>query len=715
MKKNKIKRTGLVFIVFLIGFFLPVKSQINTDRVLAIGKNALYFEDYILSIQYFNQVIKSKPYLADPYLYRALAKFNLDDYTGAENDLTLCIERNPFLWYAYQCRGAARQNIGNHKGAIEDYIKGLEFRPEDKQMLINMSIAHVQLKEYDSAISTLDLLLRFQPKYTQAYLTRGLVYAERGDTLLAFEDYNKALELDKYYAPSYGRRGMLYLQQEKYADALKDLDEAVRLEPKQIVYYINRGLTRFYLNDLKGAMADYDVVINVDSQNIIARFNRGLLKSDVGDIYGAIEDFNEAIKLEPDNFIAIYNRAILNTDALNYRDAISDLDKVLEEYPNFIPGYYFRSDVKRKLNDAKGADKDYWYAYDLEQSLRKQQEQGKTITGKEIIDSDQTTENDNSKTREKSDKSIEKFNRLIVYDKEEENNTKYKNEIRGKIQDKQVKVDLKPQFVITYYERVGSVDNSNSRFDKMIFDYNNKNNLKLQLKVVSEEAPLTDEQADYHFQSIDDYSLLLDKNPTDINACFGRALDYMVLMDLSEAFDDFSRLINLDPNFTMAYFNRAIIRYKQMEISNYNRDENEGLSFNLQTTPKITSTLSGSSTYNQSVITTIPNKEVDETKRSFDYDLILRDYEAVINLNPDFVYAYFNRGNIRCLQKNFRVALTDYNEAIERNPDFAEAYFNRGLTRLYLGDTERGIADLSKAGELGVIDAYSIIKKMTAD
>ena len=716
MKKNKVKRIVLISFVFLIGFFLPIRSQINTDRVLAIGKNALYFEDYILSIQYFNQVIKSKPYLADPYLYRALAKFNLDDYTGAEADLTFCIERNPFLWYAYQCRGAARQNLGNHKGAIEDYIKGLEFRPEDKQMLINMAIAHVQLKEYEPAISTLDLLLKYQPKYTQAYLTRGLIYAEKGDTLLAFEDYDKALGLDKHYAPSYGRRGMLYLQQEKYIEALKDFDEAVRIEPKQIVYYINRGLTRFYLKDLKGAMADYDVVIKVEPQNIIARFNRGLLRSDVGDVYGAIEDFNETIKLEPDNFIAIYNRAILNTDARNYREVIVDLDKVLEEYPNFVPGYYFRSDIKRKLNDAKGADKDYWYAYDLEQSLRKQQEQGKTITGKEVIDPDQMAENDNSKTREKSDKSIEKFNRLIVHDKEEENNTKYKNEIRGRIQDKQVKVDLKPQFVITYYERIGSVGNSNFRFDKMISDYNNKNNLKLQLKVVSDEAPLTDEQADFHFQSIDDYSLLLDSDSMRVNAYFARALDYMVLMDLSEAFDDFSRVISLDPKFTMAYFNRAIVRHKQTEISNYNRDDNESLSFNISTTPKATPTLSSSSPYAQSAITTIPSKEIDETtKRSFDYDLILRDYEAVINLNPDFVYAYFNRGNIRCLQKNFRVAIADYNEAIERNPDFAEAYFNRGLTRLYLGDTEQGIVDLSKAGELGIIDAYSIIKKMTAD
>ena len=55
-------------------------AQINTERVMTIARNALYFEDYVLSIQYFNQVINAKPYLYEPYFFRALAKINLDDF-----------------------------------------------------------------------------------------------------------------------------------------------------------------------------------------------------------------------------------------------------------------------------------------------------------------------------------------------------------------------------------------------------------------------------------------------------------------------------------------------------------------------------------------------------------------------------------------------------------------------------------------------------------
>lgn len=80
---------------------------------MLIGRNALYFEDYVLAIQYFNQVISAKPYLADPYYYRGLAKFMLDDFKGAEDDCTLCLERNPYWMAAYQLRAAARQNQEN--------------------------------------------------------------------------------------------------------------------------------------------------------------------------------------------------------------------------------------------------------------------------------------------------------------------------------------------------------------------------------------------------------------------------------------------------------------------------------------------------------------------------------------------------------------------------------------------------------------------------
>ena len=86
------------FITAIILFFLSLNSfsQVDTDRVMIIGKNALYFEDYVLAIQYFNQVISAKPYLAEPYYFRAVSKFMLDDFKVAEQDASESLTRTPY-------------------------------------------------------------------------------------------------------------------------------------------------------------------------------------------------------------------------------------------------------------------------------------------------------------------------------------------------------------------------------------------------------------------------------------------------------------------------------------------------------------------------------------------------------------------------------------------------------------------------------------------
>ena len=113
-------RRYLLIVLFCIQALFAM-GQLNTDRVLAIGRNALYFEDYVLSIQYFNQIIKVKPYLVEPYFYRAIAKIQLEDYAGAEDDCNEVIVRNPFMPQAFYARGFVRMRLGKVEAAKEDF------------------------------------------------------------------------------------------------------------------------------------------------------------------------------------------------------------------------------------------------------------------------------------------------------------------------------------------------------------------------------------------------------------------------------------------------------------------------------------------------------------------------------------------------------------------------------------------------------------------
>ena len=105
------------------------------------------------------------------------------------------------------------------------------------------------------------------------------------------------------------------------------------------------------------------------------------------------------------------------------------------------------------------------------------------------------------------------------------------------------------------------------------------------------------------------------------------------------------------------------------------------------------------------------NRQLLENQYKFEAELILRDYDKVNELQPDFAFSYFNKANILASQQDFKSAIQFYSKSIEAEPEFAEAYYNRGLTYLFIGEDEKGLADLSKAGELGIYKVYNLIQR----
>ena len=646
---------------------LNLRAQIDTDRVMSIGQNALYFEDYVLSIQYFNQVINAKPHLAEPYFFRGLAKMNLDDFQGAEADCTEALERNPFVVSAYQVRGLSRIQQDNFAGAVEDYQKALKYDPENVNVWHNLSLCRIRQEDYEGAKRSLDSLIVISPRYTKAYLMRGEVDLKQRDTLMAVNDFDRALKIDKYDPDTWASRGMLNLMREHYKEAEADLSQAIYLSVRNANLYINRALSRYHQNNLRGAMADYDLALDMDPENFLGHYNRGLLRAQVGDDNRAIEDFNFVIEMEPDNMMAIFNRGLLLDQTGDYRKAIKDYTMVLEEYPNFLAGYQYRAKARRRVGDVRGAEADEFVV--LKAQLE-QQNGGNKQTAQQA---------DKERTRKKSDKNVNNYRKIVVADNDELE-SKYKNEYRGRVQDRNVDIVPQPMFVLSYYEKLTEIDRV-IHYYKYIEDKNRQKAYPNKLLITNEEAPLTEKQATQHFASIDEQSAAIVNNPQNADIRFARSMDFYLVQDWDNAVEDLTQAILCDGNYFLAYFNRAMIRFKQLE---YQKAE----------------------------------KEFDESKpriplKASDYDLIQRDLDKVVELVPDFVYGYYNRANVSVAMNDYRSALADYDKAIELDPKLADAYFNRGLVHIYLGNTKLGIQDLSKAGELGLYTAYNVIKRFT--
>ena len=643
---------------------LSLNAQLNTDRLTSIGRNALYFEDYVLSIQYFNQVIKAKPYLIDPYYFRAIAKIQLEDYVGAEADLDIVIERNPFIHMAYYARGFAKKRLGKWEEAIADFNQALVHAPDNSIYIINRIEAYDELERYKEALTDIDLLVRRSPKTTELQFEKGRLQLISKDTIGAFKTFNHLVEIDKYNPEAWGVRALLNIIMDKRDEALDDYNQSIKLKTRNPNAYINRGILNYEKHKYRQALADYDKAIELDSVNVGALFNRALLRNEVGDYHSAVDDLDKILALDATMSEALYQRAIINAHLGNSREAIDDFTKIIEQHPNFIPALYARAEMYDRLGNAKKAFTDRDNAYKIKEKHKNGQEEENIDTSAKVaVDVDEESV-------------IKGIAQLFATNADSDG---AKEGIRGYVQNQVVALNNQPNIVLTYYQKPNN-DLPIERYNpELLQKLNEAKVLRAPAYLVSDEIKLSETMIAYHFASIDELSSIIAGRMNEANLYLARAYDYALVQDFNNAIEDFSKAIFIDGQNALAYFSRANIRYKKLEFSVNNETEE--------------------------------NANTQDTYR-YEYEMIMRDYDKVIELAPDFAFVWYNRANLLAHQKDYQAAVINYTKSIELEDDFSEAYFNRALTYLLLNQRDKAISDLSKAGELGIYKAYSILKKL---
>ncbi|MCU4162792.1 tetratricopeptide repeat protein [Carboxylicivirga caseinilyticus] len=693
----------ILFLLVILSFGAPkAKAQINTDRMLAVGKNALYFEDYVLAIQYFNKVIRVKPYLSEPYFFRGLAKYYLEDYNGAEIDLNTALGKNPFLVDAYNVRGIIKSKRKEYEGAIEDYSEGLKVEPNNINLLINRGQSKSALDDFESAIEDYNTVLEKNPSMLSAYLTRGMAKIHAKDSIGALEDFTTVVERNPYMADGFATRGYLYYQMGRYEEALQDYDKVLGLKNDEAQYYMIRGSIRYQLDDLRGTMSDFEKVIELEPQNAMAYNNRGILRAQVGDLNRAVEDFSRVLAINPDDYIVLFQRAQLLVELGQYRQALNDLNIVIDKYPNFGAGYQVRSVAKQHLNDLEGARLDYMTAAKIEMDRRDKSDIAEVSGSKQ--DDDKDSDGKTAKaTRKKSDKDIRNANKLAVLDdfNEEENDEQEFANIRGKVQNRNIFIDLEPVFGLSYF----SADTIISRpkyYEKEVADFNKKKLYTEELKITNREIEAQGVRSMSIFNSINEIAEELDEKDADQELLLVRGVLYGSVANYTNSISHYDRLLTEQPDNVLALFNRAYIRHKMVEEIRAMEEEKAQMSeLKLQGPLRVKDNNSDANASDK-------DKGLEYV---IDYDLILADLNRVIELSPEFEFAYYNRAILHCLKRDFLQGVEDFTKAIELNPEFSEAFFNRGLTLIYLEKEEEGTADLSKSGELGIYKAYNVIKR----
>ncbi len=649
----------VLFLGVLLSFCFSPKaiSQINTDRILLMGRNALYYEDYVLAIQRFNLVIDAKPWLSEPYFYRGLAKFYLEDYQGAEIDCSAAVDKNPYLQNHYVLRALCRVNQGRYTLAEEDYRKAITISPLDKLCWHNMVLCQMELKEYVKADSTLDVMIRNWPQESKHYSLKGQVALMRKDTLHAEAWLDRALDLNNFDGQAWSMKSMIQAHNKQYKEAEESLDKAIVQMPRVAGLYINRALARYNQNNLRGAMSDYDMALDISPNNYLGHFNRGLLRANVGDDNLAIEDFNFILKLEPDNEIVLYNRALLLDNIGDYKGAIRDISAVIDNYPEFWEGYVKRAAIRRKIGDVYGAERDEFKVLQARMAV---------ATG---------TYKSAGKTRKRSERNIEDYDKLVEEDEIVQKN-EYASTYRGRIQNQQTDLQIERLFVLTYSRTTSDVK-SYVAYSEDVDALNAKKIFPHTLYLTDKEGAMSEKQSAELVALIAKQTEELEKNPSREDLFFSRAMNYYHVRDFENAVADLNAYLEQEKTDEVSSLMlRAQCRFAQLEVSKFTASASD---------------------------------------LRLGYLMVLQDYNHAREKQPNSPYLHYNAGCLMVHLGDYSNAISAFTEALKLDERLPNAYYSRGVVYILNGETEKGLVDLSQAGELGLYSAYNLIKRYSKE
>lgn len=638
-------------------------AQYKVDRLITSGKVAMHYEDYVLSIQYFNQAINQKPFLWEPWQLRAISKYYLEDWGGSESDATKAIELNPYITGLYDLRGISRIQQKNYTGAIDDYSKAITIEPQNKGFWYNRAVCYMESGDYKKADEQYDSIIAKWKGYAPPYLMKAENFLHLKDTSNAVIWVDKCLAIDKHHAEAWRMKAYISMTQEEWEQSEEAFSKALHYKPKDIGCYINRASVRLKRNNLRGAMSDYDTALELSPNNFLAHYNRGLLRMQVGDNNRAIEDFNYVLSYEPGNIMALFNRATLLDKTGDLRGAIRDYSIVIDKFPNFWTGLHYRASCYRRLGMNAKAQQDEFRILkaqmDKHLGVQHRWSRGKLTAMRKLNDID-----------------IEKYDQLVIEDSQEKQHD-YKSEYRGKIQNKNVEDSFQPYIALSLSGQISDVVKY-SPYDSNIEEYLEKlKNMHLANDLTLPRLGGVGERLGaLSFEYIEKISEYIEKTDDSNERCLLlilRSVAYSSAQNYQDALRDIDDALSLNEKNAIALWQKSVCDALTTE-------------------------------YEQ----TISTKDVEMRSAG-----VMNVFEHLKEKSGNEALLLYNQGTFLARTGKYKEACKLLSKAIESDITLPFAYYNRGLVYMKLSDFENAKKDFGKAGELGLYSAYSLMKKMT--
>lgn len=645
-------------------FFEP-EGEPDTDTVQVLTKDGdSAFSEGRLSeaIAAYNEAIDLNPTSPSLYARRARVYVEQGDIENAIADYEKAIELQPRSPENYRALADLYYQQGDYESALQIYEQGeqvglaiLDRITELQAWKATQDAPTFTLTPTNTATDTPTLTLTLTPTATidieatihaeqTAIAVQNMV--EMTQTAAAWTDTPTPTErptetltpsltpTSRVSANEFHQQGRLYYDQGNYVAAIEAFTQALEIDPSYNVAYIDRGNSYYALNNYAAALADYTAAIDQGTTDAAAHYNRALIYRQDEDYDKAIPDYLKAIELDPSYGKAYYWLGVSYVAIDDYQAGVDAYTKAIDLDYDLVNSYYLRGSAYYLMENYDAALTDYQQTIALDPN-----DADAYLWMGEIY-----------YTRQQYALAQESFQRHVdVADIPEDLAVQRLDEITTLLLSQ-------PDLTADDYFNQGMDAFNAGDYQGAIEAYTQA------IRLDPNDAASFNNRGTAYFnlrqyeQARTDYAAAIAINNEYALAYYNRGNVNYVLENDEDAVTDLNRAIELDPSNPEAHFVRGLAYSALQNYDSALLDYNKALELNYKFPERV---------YNARAYLYYYARD--------NAAAAIGDYQSAIRANPDYLYPYWNLGDVYYDTGDFAAALENYRIYVSLAGDQADA------------------------------------------
>ena len=565
----------------------------------------------------------------------------------------------------------------------------------DVENVLTMGRVALTYDDYITAIHFFNRVIEARPSMADAYFYRADAKARLEDYESAIKDLDKAIELNPFRLEFYELRGICYGQHRKFQEAIADYDHILKQNPWQQNVRFNKIISQLQLKDYNNAASETDSFITHwprHNKIYLAKVEIALAQKDTLQALSwadtllrlsprdanmwnfkgqyalrhkqhvAADSFlTKAISFAPNDADSYLMRAAVRHALRRYDDALRDYDEVIRLVPQHFVAHYNRALLRSFVGDDNRAIKDFDF----------------------VLDKDPNN-------------TLAAYNRALLSERV--------GNFAQAIKDYTRLIRVYPRFWAGYaaraknYRKIGNTKAAladETRVQRAQLDFFFSQQKHSPIKKVKTRSE----------HELEQYQQLVEEPEDNLRVRLTATAGRIQNKKVERVFLPMFRVTSA-PQSSVGYHSILFLPVSSI-LKSYNAVISAEDSATIVPLAQLNQWLSSKDPEQIAILLAQEASTLVESKP----ELALALLHRIETLQPQSAMNYYNKGCVFAAQGKLADAEIAFSQAISLDDHMGEAYFNRAVVALLQNNNIKAIADLSKAGELGLYRAYNLIKQ----